>query len=109
MTENHFVDADGNPAGGTTFGRGFAIAWQNGPLVAGGRRSEPNGAFVEDIIQAAIGRIEFYQASQFVCQTNADALESLRTAISHLQRRTAIRESQGVEGTHCLHDEDGDQ
>jgi hypothetical protein len=29
---NHFSDADGNPAGGTTFGQGFCIGWQNGPL-----------------------------------------------------------------------------
>lgn len=106
MSENHFVDADGNPAGGTTFGRGFAIAWQNGPLVVDGVRREPNGAFVEDIIQAAIGRIEFYQSSKFACQTNADALESLREAVSHLHRRTAMRESQGVEGTHEQHVED---
>ena len=29
---NHFTDEDGNPAGGTTFGQGFAIGWQHGPL-----------------------------------------------------------------------------
>lgn len=28
----HFQDPNGNPAGGTTFGNGFAIGWQNGPL-----------------------------------------------------------------------------
>ena len=51
--EEHWSDKDGNPAGGVSSGRGFAISWQNGPLGRGVERREPNGAFVEDVIAAA--------------------------------------------------------
>lgn len=90
----------GNPAGGATSGRGFTIAWQDGPLGSGPDRIEPNGAFVEDVITAAIGRLEFYQASRFNCETNARALDHLVAARDALRERTADREARGVEGTH---------
>lgn len=97
---HQFSDADGCPAGGHTFGNGFAIAWQNGSLGRGETRQEPNGAFVEDIIAAAEARLQFYQRSRFACQENADAIDHLRTALTILGGRTARREAQGIEGTH---------
>lgn len=102
FNEEHWKDADGNPAGGSTFGPGFAISWQNGPLGRGNLRREPNGAFVENIIAAAVGRLEFYQASRFVCAENAEALEHLAAALEILNERTAQREARAVEGTHAV-------
>lgn len=99
---DHFDDADGNPAGGTTFGCGFAIGWQNGPLGRGDERKEPNGAFVEDIIRAAIDRIEYYQRSKFNCYENALAITHLEQALGVLEQRTAEREKRDVEGTHTV-------
>jgi hypothetical protein len=96
---NHFNDADGVPAGGSTYGRGFAISWQNGPLMQNGVREEPNGAFVEDVIQAAADRIKYYQQSKFACDENKMALVHLEIALMHLKRRTENREARGVEGT----------
>ena len=98
----HWLDADANPAGGVSTGRGFTISWQNGPLGRGETRREPNGAFVEDVIQAVIGRIEFYQASRFACQANADALAALYMAAEALDQRTRDREARQVEGTHTV-------
>ena len=100
--EQHWSDANGNPAGGTSSGRGFTISWQNGPLGQVGTtdRKEPNGAFVEDVIQAVIGRINFYQDSRFACGDNAEALAFLNKAAEALDRRTKNRESRQVEGTH---------
>lgn len=100
ITSQHWNDAQGNPAGGTTYGRGFAIGWQNGPLGRDDGRSEPNGAFVEDIIQAAADRIAYYQASAFVSDFNQVALEHLNAALASLVARTADREARKVEGTH---------
>lgn len=103
VTEHHLVDIDGRPAGGTTTARGLSIQWQAGPLAVDGVRREPNGAFVEDVIAAAIGRIEFYQSTtdgRFACQENADALDGLRHAARRLDERTRDREARGVEGTH---------
>lgn len=111
----HWNDANGNPAGGSTFGNGFAISWQNGPLgrctcnqvpghtphLAGCGRREPNGAFVEDVIQAAIDRIAYYQDSRFACSENAEALRHLIQARQALEARTSAREARSVEGTHA--------
>jgi hypothetical protein len=98
--EEHWNDADGNPAGGVSTGKGFTISWQNGPLGRGNERREPNGAFVEDVIAAAIGRIEFYQQSRFNSADNAEAIDHLRLAAAALDRRTKDREARAVEGTH---------
>lgn len=96
----HATDDEGNPAGGTTYGAGFTISWQNGPLGRGEDRKEPNGAFVESVIAAAIDRLEFYQRSKFACDYNAQALFHLRSALALMNARTRDREKRGVEGTH---------
>ena len=100
FTENHWTDEDDRPAGGCSFGPGFAISWQNGPLGRDEERLEPNGAFVETLIKAVMGRLEFYQASEFECQSNSDALDALSEALAALNSRTAEREARDVEGTH---------
>ncbi len=51
------IDDRGRPAGGTVRGIGLSIDWQNGPLGRGAERIEPNGAFVESVIFAALQRI----------------------------------------------------
>lgn len=93
-------DVDGNPAGGNTTAVGLSIRWQNGQLNVDGVRKEPNGAFVEDVIEAAIQRIEFYQRTKFHCLHNAVALGHLYAAREALEERTRDREDRGVEGTH---------
>jgi len=98
----HWSDAAGNPAGGITEGKGFTIAWQNGPLGRGSERVQPNGAFVEEIIAAAIDRLSYYQSSPFACEYNERAIEYLEKAIKALRARTEDREDRMVEGTHQL-------
>jgi hypothetical protein len=112
LTEHHELDANGNPAGGSTVGTGIDIRWQDGPLGRGADRKEPNGAFVEGVIQAAIGRLQFYQEVKvpssdgkspprsFACRENAIALTHLETALLWLEKRTRDREAREVEGTH---------
>lgn len=96
----HFTDENGNPAGGNTFGCGFAIGWQHGPLGQGKDRKEPNGAFVENVIQAVIDRLRYYQTTKFECPENRVAIFDLERALNALQLRTAKRDCRGVEGTH---------
>lgn len=102
------VDDNGNPAGGTSRGVGVAIEWQDGPLAildpdgnSAGRR-EPNGAFVEGVIEAVIQRIEFYQDSKFHGIHNAVAPGHLYAALEVLTERTRDREDRGVEGSHAV-------
>jgi hypothetical protein len=97
---SHDKDPDGNPTGGQTFGTGIRITWQTGPLGRGPDRKEPNGAFVEGVVAAAIDRLAFYQTSKFSCRENAVALTHLETALLWLQKRTQDREEREVEGTH---------
>lgn len=101
VKSEHWNDTNGNPEGGTTFGTGFAIGWQHGPLGRGENRRAPNGAFVEDIIEAAADRLRYYQCGRFASVYNAEALEHLDAALSALDRRTKDREARAVEGTHA--------
>lgn len=99
--ERHDFDEAGNPSGGQTTGKGFVINWQQGPLVTeSGERREPNGAFVEDVIAACVGRIQHYQNSKFECRENALAITKLEEALHWLDHRARDREARGVEGTH---------
>jgi len=100
IKSEHWTDDDGNPTGGITEGRGFTISWQNGPLGRGNDRREPNGAFVEGVIQAALDRLMFYQNTRFRCPANERAVGHLRNALRVLHIRTVDRELRGVEGTH---------
>lgn len=97
IQSEHHNDDNGNPAGGHTWGTGIEIDWQDGPLAV-----EPNGAFVEGVIAAAIDRLEYYQGSQFASNYNAIAITYLNDALAELQARTADREARGVEGTHTV-------
>lgn len=100
IEQEHETDANGNPAGGTTSGLGIGITWQKGPLGRGPNRVPPNGAFVEGVILAAIGRLEYYQNGKFHCRENALAITKLQEALHWLNHRTIDRERRAVEGTH---------
>jgi len=93
-------DENGNPTGGGVEGTGITIDWQDGPLGRGAERINPNGAFVETVIDAARQRIQFYQDSKFSCRENAIAITKLEEALLWLNKRTTDREKRAVEGTH---------
>lgn len=100
IEENHRSDDQDRPTGGSTRGLGIDITWQDGPLAVEGHRREPNGAFVEGVIEAALGRLQFYQRSEFKCRENALAITKLEEALHWCRHRTADHERRGVEGTH---------
>jgi hypothetical protein len=97
---NHY-DEDNRPAGGVVKGKGLEINWQDGPL---GRPPKPaTGAFVEDVIEAARQRLEFYQKAsggRFACRENSIAITHLETAMLFLYQRRMEREARGVQGEH---------
>ena len=101
LTCENVFDGDGNPTGGIVSGVGLSISWQDGPL----RRppQAPNGAFVDDVIEAARQRLEFYQKAaggKFACRENALAITKLEEAAHWLYARRMAREGRGVQGTH---------
>lgn len=120
----HFSDDNGCPTGGYTHGRGFTVVWQNGalkepelPEIKSETVGEPlpisedivsnleiiklpNGAFVEDLIEVSLDRLQYYQDSKFACTYNEKAIAHLKSALEQLKARTDERESRNVEGTH---------
>lgn len=95
------TNEDGNPSGGQTESLGLSIHWQDGPLAnADGTRKAPNGAFVEDVIQIAIDRLNFFNNSKFRCRENSIAITKLEEALHWLNARTDRRVKQGIERTH---------
>ena len=97
----NYSDEDDNPTGGYAEGIGLSILWQDGPLGRGADRIEPNGAFVETVIAAALQRIKYYQDSKFACRENALAITKLEEALHWLDSRTREREARSVKGTHA--------
>lgn len=89
-------DSAGRPAGGHSVGIGVQIRWQDGPVQNG----ERNGAFVEDMIETAIARLDWYNANGYACDENFVAIRALTAALNALHQRTADRVARGVEGTY---------
>lgn len=103
--ENNFIkDELDNPAGGTSKDIGVDISWQNGPIAGPDDR---NGAFVIDVIQIAIDRINFYNESQFRCRENSLAVTKLEEAIHWLESRRGRRAGEGILSTHKVDKTEG--
>lgn len=92
MSSSFDVNDEGWVTGGHTESLGLAIGWQNGPL-------PQNGATIEDVIGAAIERLEVFQDNEHSRNAfNAQALVYLYNALTALQERTRDRLHRGVEG-----------
>ncbi len=70
------------------------IEWQNGAANGNPR----NGAFVEDVIWAALQRLEYFNSGEFRDRRNSIAITNLEQALWALQDRTNDRVERGVEG-----------
>ena len=93
VLSSFLTDDKGSPTGGTTTGQGFAITWQNGV-------QERTGAYLEEVIEACIARLNFFQSSKFNCRENALAITKLEEALLWLGERTRRREARSVEGSY---------
>lgn len=83
----------------------IAIRWQSGIIPPG---SVQNGAFVEDVIEAARQRIQFFNSSPLTrCRENSLAITKLEEALQWLDWRTRNRVNQGVENTYEQHEDGG--
>lgn len=105
------VDGAGNPTGGGVLlyvNKGgddefpaVHIAWQDGPRgQADGTLADPNGAFVEDVIWAALQRLEFFNESKYRDRANSLAITHLEQALQALKDRQLERSHRNVEGKH---------
>jgi hypothetical protein len=74
------------------------ISFQNGSVLEAGI----NGITQEALITVCIDRLRCFQAGDFACDDNLDALTHLEAALACLQKRTRDRLSRGVEGGSVL-------
>lgn len=79
------------PAGGSVRLPGLGIDWLDKP--------NGKGATLEAVIEAAIQRLDFFQA-HFPSDENIDARVRLSQALEFLNARTARRKRLGIEGTY---------
>jgi hypothetical protein len=101
------TDEAGNPTGGTTFMEGsdkspMWIEWQDGIIGPEGQ----NGAFVEDVLEAARQRLLFFNSTRFRCRENSLAITKIEEALQWLDWRTRNRLAEGVENTYETHSGD---
>lgn len=106
------TDSNDNPTGGsvglivrnvnTDNLEALRILWQNGPRgLEDGTLTEPNGAFVEDVLWAALQRLEFFNSNRkFMCRANSLAITHIEQALQALKDRQLERSHRGVEGKH---------
>ncbi len=62
-----------------------------------------NGVRVEDVMEAALRRLERYQTSPLACRENAEAIDALVRAKDAMARRRQRRQKEGVFHTYEPH------
>lgn len=88
---SHHWETGGKPDGGTSYGAGFAIAWQRGSLLEKGR----NGAFLTEVLAACLDELE-HKDKQFPCDENKEAIAHLSFCLDALNRRLERRKAEGT-------------
>lgn len=80
----------------------LVIHWQDGPRGQEGTDEllPPNGAFVEDVLWAALQRLEFFNESKYRDRANSLAITHIEQALQALKDRQLERSHRNVEGKH---------
>lgn len=77
------------------------VDWQDGIVGEDGQ----NGAFVEDVLEAARQRLQYFQSRDTSrCRENAIALTHIETALAWLDFRTRARLLANVENSYGSHE-----
>jgi hypothetical protein len=70
------------------------VAFQKGSV----KEMPQNGVFMEDLLSICRHRLECFQAGEYACPENAEALDHIMKALEALDKRTKGRQTRGVEG-----------
>jgi hypothetical protein len=116
LLANNEVDENDNPTGGDVYLQvtksgdteypALVINWQDGPRGNGTNPdgsvtlADPNGAFVEDVLWAALQRLEFFNESKYRDRANSLAITHIEQALQALKDRQLERSYRNVEGKH---------
>lgn len=111
VATNH-LDENENPTGGEvrleiSGHPELLVKWQDGPRGTGETNADgspvltdPNGAFVEDVLWAALQRLEFFNNSKYRDRANSMAITHIEQALQALKDRQLERSHRNVEGKH---------
>lgn len=80
------------------FPGGFSLKFQNGAMDLG-----RNGATTEEVLDALIAHIEFFQKGKYACRENALMITKLEEAKHWALHRKQLREAQDVKGREAAH------
>lgn len=111
------TDENDNPTGGDVYLKvtkngdnefpALVVNWQDGPRGTGETNADgspvladPNGAFVEDVLWAALQRLEFFNQSKYRDRANSLAITHIEQALQALKDRQLERSYRNVEGKH---------
>lgn len=112
LVAENALDENDNPTGGCVVlhvdKRGdkefpaLIVNWQDGPRGQGEGQplADPNGAFVEDVLWAALQRLEFFNESKYRDRANSLAITHIEQALQALKDRQLERSHRNVEGKH---------
>jgi len=112
IQSENLTDDDNNPSGGNvmlhvtkngdTEFPALIVNWQDGPrgTAEDGTLTDPNGAFVEDVLWAALQRLEFFNESKYRDRANSMAITKIEEALQALKNRQLERTYRNVEGKH---------
>lgn len=79
-------------------GPNWSIKWQNGSMSLG-----RNGAITEEILDALITHLSFFQHGKYACRENALAITKLEEAKHWVLHRKQLREEQNLKGKAAAH------
>lgn len=116
LKANNQLDENDNPTGGDVYLQvtkngdpefpALVVNWQDGARGKGTNPdgspalAEPNGAFVEDVLWAALQRLEFFNESKYRDRANSIAITHVEQALQALKDRQLERSHRNVEGKH---------
>ena len=117
IQSENLTDDDNNPSGGNvmlhvtkngdTEFPALIVNWQDGPRGTDQTNpdgspvlADPNGAFIEDVLWAALQRLEFFQDSKYRDRGNALAITYIEGALQAMKDRQLERSHRNVEGKH---------
>lgn len=112
LQATNVLDVNGNPTGGEVLlqvQKGempefpcLIVKWQDGPrgTAEDDTLTDPNGAFVEDVLWAALERLEFFNESKYRDRANSLAITHIEQALQALKDRQLERSHRNVEGKH---------
>ena len=100
----HYLNDEGFPTGGYATATGMLVVFQDCPNKKRAKQCYvKSGAFVEDLLVAAKGRLEFFQTSDKVkCEENRAAIIAIEAALAVLGARRNRRIAEGKYGTHQM-------